>query len=825
MTESDRQRYITLGAFMVLAAGQALYAGSLLVSIGNGRPLSSGLLFGVGYALFIYFIDRSIVGYIAPWPELEPGDLAEGFRFGRPRNSRWGMVVRVFIAICASVLMGEAIMLQVFSHRIEQQVAVEHIAQQKSAAQAISADFEARIAKLRNEISAADNAASDLQQKLDAVQQKENCQLYGGPGCGGVIPGAGPLAQAAKAEQRTASAAWQQAAENASSVRAADTPQIAELTNELTREQKASDALTGDTNDMLTREDAFWHLTQQHPVVAFWRIVLSLLLLGIDLAPLITKLTAPATAYEDAVRAEQVVVQRGVRDRARELIRRGEQKANSDRVQSSADHDLRLAWIEAQAAVERLRINAAQDIEGSGIEEMRKLQLGRQRAYFADMSQLSWQEPLKPASFHVAPGSYASPGPGNGTSEPVARDLSKLFQDVLNPSPGPGGPHHNGHKPSPAAAGDTSPRFAPTLLLPPDDDIIPEPDPSIAKLPPLPPAPIVLPPPDRSRGHSGLRGELRGDRREWQVLGPMPGADQGSSGAIWLAASREEDAEARFVIKTVPVERIETMGHTGLLKRRSLYKEVGMRVRHPNIGEIVDSGKDQDFYFHVSPLYSPGSLSRYCAGQGARRELRWCAQVVLDTLAGLIAASREGFVHLDIKPGNLVLDGQRIRIIDWGLSRNWQDEHPAYTHVPRGSVFFASPEQIARPGHRWDTPLADLYGVGAVFYWLVAGEAPLQRDVGKRADLFAVHQLISTGARPRRVDELLAGVPAEIGELIDMWLSYEPERRVPAGTSPSESLSVARRQLNALRDRLPVMTVGIADDRGGDNPAGRGKRG
>jgi serine/threonine protein kinase len=258
------------------------------------------------------------------------------------------------------------------------------------------------------------------------------------------------------------------------------------------------------------------------------------------------------------------------------------------------------------------------------------------------------------------------------------------------------------------------------------------------------------------------------------------------------------------------------MGHTGLLRRRSHRKEVGMRVRHPNIGEIVDSGKDQGFYFHVSPLYQPGSLSRYCAGPGAQRGLSWCVQVVLEALAGLAAAGQEGFVHLDIKPGNLVLDGKRIRIIDWGLSRNWQDEDLAYTHVPRGSVFFASPEQIARPAPGWDNPLADLYGVGAVFYWLITNEPPLCRDV-KVPDLFGVHQLISAGVRPRRVDALLTGVPPEIGELIDGWLSYEPEQRVPAGTSAGDSLLTARRQLSALRDRIPKMTVGTTDDRRGGN--------
>jgi serine/threonine protein kinase len=48
--------------------------------------------------------------------------------------------------------------------------------------------------------------------------------------------------------------------------------------------------------------------------------------------------------------------------------------------------------------------------------------------------------------------------------------------------------------------------------------------------------------------------------------------------------------------------------------------------------------------------------------------------VVLQVLAGLDAASRAGFVHLGVEPGNLILDGDRVRLMDWGLSRRWRDE-------------------------------------------------------------------------------------------------------------------------------------------------------
>lgn len=77
-------------------------------------------------------------------------------------------------------------------------------------------------------------------------------------------------------------------------------------------------------------------------------------------------------------------------------------------------------------------------------------------------------------------------------------------------------------------------------------------------------------------------------------------------------------------------------------------------------------------------------------------------------------------MHLDIKPGNIVLDGEHARVIDWGLSRVWNASQPS-TWIERGTPFFACPEQLIRPQAGWATPAADLYGVGATFYWLLTG--------------------------------------------------------------------------------------------------------
>lgn len=177
-----------------------------------------------------------------------------------------------------------------------------------------------------------------------------------------------------------------------------------------------------------------------------------------------------------------------------------------------------------------------------------------------------------------------------------------------------------------------------------------------------------------------------------------------------------------------------------------------------------------------------------------------------------MTASELGLVHLDLKPGNIVLDGQHPRIIDWGLSRTWNASEPG-DQVVRGTPFYAGPERIVSPHAALATPLTDLYGVGATFYWMLVGEAPLQFEAqasGGGIALETYRDLILSGVRPRLAHELVAGVlDRELSLLIDRWLSYTPSDRAPAGTPITDSLRAARDELATLLPSLSAANVGL----------------
>lgn len=283
----------------------------------------------------------------------------------------------------------------------------------------------------------------------------------------------------------------------------------------------------------------------------------------------------------------------------------------------------------------------------------------------------------------------------------------------------------------------------------------------------------------------------------------LPGADRGGSGIVWQARDRLDEKQKWLVVKTVPSGELDS----GLV--RLLRHELRVSgVAHSNIGEILDHGDDRGFSYLVYPWYQPGSLGLYCKRRGARITLRWCAKVIDEVLSGLVAASAYNLVHLDLKPGNIVLDDDHARIIDWGLSRKWDATQPS-TWVVGGTPFFSCPEQLIAPQVGWDTPTADLYGVGATFYWLLAGEAPYQYEAQAYGDarrLETYMDLLEDQFRPQPVHELVRGVPAELSLLIDRWMSFNPADRMPPSSPKLEAARMAREQLRALQ--LPDMIVG-----------------
>lgn len=350
---SERQRYITIGLLMLVTAAQAFYAACLLASVGFKRPFDQVLGFGVFFAVAVFLIDRSIIGYVPP---------ARFNTDGAPRPPRRFtpiIVARLMVALAAAVLMSELVLLQFFASDINAQIQSDHLAASLQANTQVTRLYQTQIAILQGQINTAQRDVSERQATYLNAQKEANCQEFG---CSAIAAGRGPGFTAAEKSLSDALTALTTAQRNLQTVTAANTPKINQLNAERHADITSSQQTINQANALLTREQAFWQLTVRHGTVAFWRIVLTLLILGIDLAPLLTKITGKTTVHDTVVRNEDYVANDLDHEHARTLTLANAGRERLQRERDSADIETKQRQLVADTDVAQLGITLAADL-------------------------------------------------------------------------------------------------------------------------------------------------------------------------------------------------------------------------------------------------------------------------------------------------------------------------------------------------------------------------------------------------------------------------------------------------------------------------------
>src|SRR5262249_50322763 len=171
------------------------------------------------------------------------------------------------------------------------------------------------------------------------------------------------------------------------------------------------------------------------------------------------------------------------------------------------------------------------------------------------------------------------------------------------------------------------------------------------------------------------------------------------------------------------------------------------------VGDALD--RDGKLHFLVMEYIDGSTLYAVVKRCGPVDPLR-AAHYVRQAALGLQHAHEAGLVHRDIKPSNLLLDRSgAVKILDLGLARFFHDQSDdlsrRHAESPVGTMDYMAPEQ-ARDSHVVDIR-ADIYSLGATFYFLLAGHGPFGGVTPLQKLL--CHQL----ERPRPLRELRPEVP------------------------------------------------------------------
>lgn len=187
---------------------------------------------------------------------------------------------------------------------------------------------------------------------------------------------------------------------------------------------------------------------------------------------------------------------------------------------------------------------------------------------------------------------------------------------------------------------------------------------------------------------------------------------------------------------------------------------------HPSVLPVYDAGTANAGMFIAMKLVKGGSLrdvlrSGRCTAANALLLLGQVADA-LDFAHG------RGLVHRDVKPQNVLVDGQRAYLADFGLTRELDGENMTRTGSFQGTVAYLAPELVA--GGRGDGR-CDLYSFAAMAFECLAGIPPFIRPVDA-AVLYA-----HANETPPPISEVRADLPASLDRVFERGLAKAPNRR------------------------------------------------
>jgi serine/threonine protein kinase len=218
------------------------------------------------------------------------------------------------------------------------------------------------------------------------------------------------------------------------------------------------------------------------------------------------------------------------------------------------------------------------------------------------------------------------------------------------------------------------------------------------------------------------------------------------------------------------------------------------RLVHPNIVQVFDFGFDSGHHQHfiVMEHVSGNSCAELLRDRG-HLELAQAIDIVTQSCRGLDYAHRNGVVHRDVKPGNLLVsDSDVVKLADFGIARAADQSSITQVGSVLGTAAYLSPEQA-----RGDEagPQADLYSLGVVTYQLISGRLPY--EASSLSELALKQQRES----PIPLDELVPEVPRALAQAVATALSIDQRER------PTDAIKLAEMLRDGARGVGPTQAA------------------
>ena len=235
----------------------------------------------------------------------------------------------------------------------------------------------------------------------------------------------------------------------------------------------------------------------------------------------------------------------------------------------------------------------------------------------------------------------------------------------------------------------------------------------------------------------------------------------GGVGQVWRATDLLLERPV-----AVKVLRPEYADHPDTLERFRKEARHAGALSHPRVAQVYDFG-------HGGSTGSPYLVMEFVDGPSLADLLLdspadpvFALDVIAQAADGLSAAHREGLVHRDVKPGNILIGPEgRVKLTDFGIAHAVGQTPVTDPALVMGTSQYLAPERIAGgPG----TPASDLYSLGIVLHECLTGMPPYD---GTAAEVMASHLYLPLPPLP-------AAVPPELDVLVAQLTAKDPARRI-----------------------------------------------
>jgi serine/threonine-protein kinase len=276
----------------------------------------------------------------------------------------------------------------------------------------------------------------------------------------------------------------------------------------------------------------------------------------------------------------------------------------------------------------------------------------------------------------------------------------------------------------------------------------------------------------------GLRGRYTLER----TLG------EGGMAVVFLA--RDERHDRQVALKALRPELASEIGAERFLREI----RIAAGLNHPHILPLHDSGKAGDFLFYVMPNMEGASLRERMDAM-RQLDLDEALRITQEVASALDYAHRQGIVHRDVKPENILLHEGTAMVADFGIGKAVSSAEGAITQTGLvvGTPAYMSPEQASA---EYDVDgRSDLYSLGCVLFEMLTGEPPY---TGPTAQAVIAKRFIA----PTPHVTVVRDVPAEIDAAVTKALARTPVDRYQTAVEFAAALREVQGRTGATPDGL-----------------------